>query len=191
MRLCVDLCCGLGGFSAAFMDDPNWEVLRIDISSRSSANIIADVRSLPLKDGLHPDVLFMSPPCERFSIAQSTWPRKGIRNALDIVGACLEAVVTLGPQYWMLENPKGRLRWFTKSKPVATVNLGDYGYRTIKPTDFWGNIPLGIVSSHRNDNDGLKFREGIRSPAKRAVLPYKFSYEVKMGVENELEKKRK
>ncbi len=183
MKLCIDLCCGLGGFSQAFMDDPEWEVIRIDISKKLAANIIADVRQLPLKENLKPDVLLMSPPCERFSQAShAMWPKKGIRQALEIVGACLEAVDYLKPKYWMLENPKGRLRWFMAVKPGTVLNLGDCGYRTIKPTDLWGNIQLGMVPNHRINNGGLKFDGGPRNPSARSAMPYAFSKAVKEAV---------
>ena len=85
-KICVDLCSGLGGFSQAFMDDPEWFVVRIDITRKSGVNIIADVKNLPLKENLCPDVLLMSPPCERFSLANSRWPQIGIKNAMEIVG---------------------------------------------------------------------------------------------------------
>jgi hypothetical protein len=183
-KICVDLCSGLGGFSQAFVDDPNWFVVRIDITRKLGVNIIADVKNLPLKENLCPDVLLMSPPCERFSLANYRWPQIGIRNAMEIVGACLEAVAYLKPLYWLLENPKGRLRWFMEIRPIATVNLGDYGYRTIKPTDLWGNLPLPLVGSHRKDNGGIQFNQGPRSSSKRAMLPLKFSQTIKRAVEN-------
>ena len=102
---------------------------------------------------------------------------------MEIVGACLEAVVYLKPHYWLLENPKGRLRWFMKTKPVATFNLGDYGYRTIKPTDLWGNLSLPLVDFHRKDNGGLRFKQGPSS-IKSAMLPLRFSQTIKKVVEN-------
>ena len=51
-KICVDLCSGLGGFSQAFVDDPDWFVVRIDITKKSGVNIIADVKNLPLKENL-------------------------------------------------------------------------------------------------------------------------------------------
>lgn len=183
MKLCIDLCCGLGGFSQAFADDHDWEVVRIDISPRMAANIIADVKHLPLKENLRPDVLLMSPPCEGFSTANSKWPQHGIKQAMEIVGACLEAVAILKPRYWMLENPKGRLRWFMATRPRTVLNLGDYGYRTIKPTDLWGNVDVGLVPGHRQNNGGLRFKEGPRRPSERAMMPYNFSKAVKEAME--------
>ena len=185
MKLCIDLCCGLGGFSQAFMEDADWEVIRIDISDKLNANIIADICDLPLKENLKPDVLLMSPPCERFSIANSRWPQHGIGEAMTLVGACLEAVIWLKPKYWCLENPKGRLRWFMPWQPASTINLGDYGCKIMKPSDLWGNIPLGLVPNVGTVK-GIDAQRAItgkdpwmRSSPSRAEMPYKLSEAIK------------
>ena len=86
-----------------------------------------------------------SPPCERFSIANRRFPKKGIKKALEIVGACLEAMVELETKYWVLENPKGRLRWFL-GKPSHTIHLSNYGGKYMKPTDLWGNVELPMLT---------------------------------------------
>jgi hypothetical protein len=67
---------------------------------------------------------------------------------MELVGACLEAVAYLRPKRWLLENPMGRLRWFL-GKPEMTLRLCDFGAPWQKKTDFWGNVPLGLV-------DGVK-----------------------------------
>ena len=186
-NLCIDLCCGLGGFSQAFSDDPTWEVIRIDISDKLGANIVADVRHLPLIEGLRPDVLLMSPPCTHFSLARNRWPTKGIKDAMEIVGACLEAVATLKPRYWMLENPRGRLRWFI-GKPYATISLGDYGSKIMKPTDLWGNVPLPIRASSGvrgidANRKNLQRNLWPRDSSKRAELPRGLSIAIRESVE--------
>ncbi len=186
MRLCVDLCSGLGGFSAAFRDAPDWEVVTVDVDPSFRPTIVADVCHLPLRNGIEPEVLLMSPPCERFSKAPRIWPKKGIGKALELVGACLEAVVSLNPKYWCLENPHARLRWFI-GYPNSSPELGNYGYRTAKPTDLWGNIPFKLLPSVRPPRKGNHHkgpwesfgmgREGwrnfdaVRDPKKRALMP--------------------
>ena len=103
-------------------------------------------------------VVVVSPPCERFSLANSIWPQVGIRKGLEQVGACLELILAIKPDYWCLENPAGRLRWFLK-KPTHSVKLSDYGYkytliggkvrRNFKKTDLWGNIPFALVEAEK------------------------------------------
>jgi hypothetical protein len=50
------------------------------------------------------------------------FPKKGIKKALEIVGACLEIIAEYRPKSWVLENPKGRLRWFLGNS-TATIDL--------------------------------------------------------------------
>jgi hypothetical protein len=169
----------------AFREREDWEVIAIDIDPDMPADIIADVKHLPLRNGIKPRVILASPPCERFSIANPNWPQKGIGKALEIVGACLEAIVDLKPDYWALENPKGRLRWFL-GPPPHSVRLSDYGYdravqggkwrRAIKPTDIWGNIPFPMLEAEKTPKiarGGTGFTKLSR--AKRAEMPYGLS----------------
>ncbi|MHB1909737.1 MAG: DNA cytosine methyltransferase [Nitrososphaerales archaeon] len=185
-KLCIDLCSGLGGFSQAFKNASDWEVVRIDIERKFKPDICADVRFLPLRQDIQVDVIVASPPCERFSIANSTFPKSGIGLALTLVGACLEAVVQYHPRHWLLENPKGRLRWFL-GKPYHCVNLSDYGAISKKPTDLWGNIPFPIVDSikpysltwneHRQRYE-TPLRLKVRKPSERALMPLGLSQAV-------------
>lgn len=192
MKLCIDLCAGLGGFSQAFKP-PEWEVIKIDIERKFKPTIIADVCHLPLKKNLEPDVLLASPPCQRFSLACLQWPKKGIGKALEMVGACLEAVVYLKPKRWLLENPRGRLRWFI-GKPKQTIRYSNYDLetKTEKLTDFWGNIPFPMVK-HERRIKRKKIREHLKrlhrwedyyphDQAKRAFIPKGVSNAVLEGV---------
>jgi len=148
MKICVDLCSGKGGFSQAFNNHENWEVVTIDIARKFKPTIIADVCHLPLRQNLQPDVLLASPPCERFSIACHSFPKIGIKKAMELVGACFEAVAYLKPKHWLIENPMGRLRWFL-GKPPMTIRLCDYGTPYKKLTDLWGNIALPMLKYQR------------------------------------------
>lgn len=198
MKLCIDLCSGKGGFSSAFKNDVTWDVVTVELKKSFKPTICADVRHLPLKSNLQPDCLLMGPPCERNSIACSQWPKRGIGLAMEIVGACLEAVVSLKPKAWLLENPKGRMRWFIPVSPKSTVNYCDYDqyYRTVKATDLWGNVNLPMVKKQRPLKVGHVekgwFRRGFkfdlpRDAASRAEMPKGFSEAVKKGVEAKLE----
>jgi site-specific DNA-cytosine methylase len=190
MKLCIDLCSGLGGFSQAFKDDPEWEVVTMDIEPKFKPTIVADVNCLPFKKDLKPDALLMSPPCERFSRALPQFPYPGIGKALSIVGACLEAVIWLKPKRWLLENPKGRLRWFI-GKPPQTIRYSDHDlkYNQEKLTDFWGNIPFPFASHHRpifvgrtETGWGTKLRNGKPSRENRAQIPLGVSQAVKQAI---------
>ena len=152
-KLCIDLCSGLGGFSQAFVD-AGWDVLRIDNDPKFLSvpfTLRRDITKLDWaqlrrnKERHQKTVMLMSPPCERFSLANHTWPKPGIQKAMEIVGACLEGVAQIRPDEWMLENPKARLRWFL-GKPTGTIRLSDYGAPYLKPTDYWGSVILPMLS---------------------------------------------
>lgn len=190
-KLCVDLCYGLKGFSGSFKN-AGWKVITIDVKRKFKPSIIADVRFLPLRSNLNPTVVLASPPCERFSIANPKWPLPGIKKALEIVGACFEAIAYLKPKYWLVENPKGRLRWFIGT-PKQTIRYSDYDlkYPTQKKTDFWGNIPLPFVKMVRDIKVGHVekgwFHRGFnydipRDRANRSLIPKGVSAAVLEGV---------
>jgi len=195
VKLCIDLCAGLGGFSQAFRDDPeNWEVITVELNKKQRPTICADVRYLPLKENLQPDLLLMSPPCQRWSIANPNWPLKGIKIACEIVGACLESVATLKPKRWIMENPRGRLRWII-GNPKHTIRYSDYdfNYPLQKATDFWGNVNLPMVKGIRRPPVGhlpkgwfrpkIGNRQLFPKQADRAKVPLGVSLAVKEGAE--------
>ncbi len=192
-RLCLDLCSGLGGFSQAFVD-AGWEVIRVDNDPRFKDipfTVLADVCDLEaikkIVGGKEVDVIVASPPCERFSIANRMFPKKGVKKALEIVGSIYEIIAEYRPKYWITENPKGRLRWFL-GKPNSTIRLCDYGSKYMKPTDLWHNLTFHIIegqkpyepswSSTKNQGKGSTGLLRLRDPAKRAMMPYGLSQAV-------------
>jgi hypothetical protein len=188
-KLCIDLCAGLGGFSQAFKEASDWEVITVEINKKQKPTICADIRYLPLRENLYPDALLMSPPCERNSIACPQWPKKGIQKAMEIVGACLEAVVWLKPKCWLLENPKGRLRWFLGT-PKQSIKYSHYDmeYKGVKLTDLWGNIPLPMVKNARVNKIGHYEKHWFHSymgtnKGELSKIPKGVSQAVKQGVE--------
>ena len=170
-KLCIDLCAGLKGFSQAFEDSEDWDVISIEINKKQHPTIQADVCHLPLKKNLKPDVLLASPPCQRFSIGMPTFPMLGVQKAMEIVGACFEAVAFLKPKYWLIENPKGRLRWFVGT-PKQTIRYSDYDliYPVQKATDLWGNLPLPMVK-HIRMVKGQVDIDLPRDRARRSKIP--------------------
>lgn len=204
-RLCIDLCSGLGGFSRAFKD-AGWEVVTVDINPKFNPTVIADLTSIDWRQfkkdyiGNRHFVLLASPPCERFSVACHTWPREGIKKAMEIIGACFEAVAILKPDYWVIENPKGRARWFLGS-PNATIRLSDFGAPWRKFTDLWGNVELGYLkqegkpvlylrpmkqSPYHQSRSMLKWTPG-HSKEKRAEMPIGLSQAVLAAIESSVE----
>lgn len=208
-KLCIDLCCGRKGFSRAFAE-AGWEVVTVDIDPRFEPTVCADVLELDARgiadatklakteewwDGSaiaeqRPDgilrpvyrkvVVVASPPCQRFSLANRMFPKFGIRKALEIVGAVYELIAQLRPDFWVVENPSGRLRWFLGT-PNLKIRLSDYGSPHMKPTDLWTNVIFPMIekrssytpswSSKKNGGKGSTGLLRIRDPSKRAEMP--------------------
>ncbi len=177
-KWCFDICAGTGNGSQAFKA-AGYEVVTIDIERKHKPTIIADANHLPLKERSNPDVLVMWPPCDFHNLMSNQWPKKGIGESLKIVGSCLDAVVYLQPKKWLLENPKGRLRWFI-GKPAQTIYYSDYdfNYKAQKPTDLWGNIRLGMPKAVRRPRTKLhgkhtpNFYKAFGSnPSENAAVP--------------------
>jgi len=186
-KLCIEFCSGKKGGSQALTD---YEVVTIDIEKTFKPTIVADVNYLPLKPRLNPDVLLMWPPCDRFNLMSNQWPKIGIKEALTTVGSCLEAVNYLQPKKWLLENPKGRLRWFI-GKPTQTIYYSDYdfNYKAQKPTDLWGNICLPMPKAIRRPRTKLhgkhtpNFYKAFGSnPSNNAKVPLGVSQAIRESV---------
>lgn len=134
-KIILDLCGGTGAWSQPYKD----------------AGYDVRVITQPLHDvaTYHPPQnvygIFAAPPCTMFSMARSIakTPRD-LRGAMETVHHCLRIIWEAQYdgkrlEFWALENPKGRLRWFL-GKPVLTFNPYDFGDAYRKPTDIWGNF---------------------------------------------------
>jgi hypothetical protein len=159
MKVCVDLFCGLGGFSAAFEDAKDWHVVTVDIESRFDPDVQADVLelrpadildALPVAewDDMDLFVVLASPPCTQFSLAASSLERivdgepqtPEAREAVALAHHTIGLIQGMAPDYWWVENPRGYLRQFL-GDPQTTVTYCQYGMDYMKPTDLWGEFP--------------------------------------------------
>jgi len=105
-----------------------------------------------------PDVIWASPPCEKFSIASCShhWIREedgtliprheGAILAQDLVKHTLWLIEELQPTVYFIENPRGMLRKMpfmeeANERGRHTVTYCQYGDNRMKPTDLWTNHP--------------------------------------------------
>lgn len=193
MKTVVDVCSGTGGATRALTDSGKYEVVSIDINPKLKPTICADVAKFDWDkfraEYGHPFFYWASPDCRYFSIAQWRWPRRGVKDALTLVGSCFEAVAILEPKWWLIENPRGRLRSII-GKPAQTIYYSDWdsSYPTQKPTDLWGNLSLPLAESVRRPYIGrnqskLWHRRMGRDPLKRARVPYGVSLGILRALE--------
>ncbi len=204
MKTCIDLFSGLGGFSQAFQEDGGWDVVTVDVEEDFDPDICTDVRDLEPSDLPNDvDVVLASPPCTCFSLAANRiyWSGAGlpkdsrVAEAVELVYHTLFLIQGLDPDFWFLENPRGKLRKVMPLPPTGTVTYCQYGFPWQKPTDLWGKHPGGMVyrscspgeSCHQSSGRGFDSgpeRSHVRDPAERAKVPYELSKAVLDTVKN-------
>jgi hypothetical protein len=214
----LDLFCGLGGFSRAFAESGRWSVTTVDIEERFEPDIQADVFDLRPSDfGQEFDVVLASPPCTQFTTVRSittggdeAWidgdpGTPAAADALALIHHTVGLIEGLSPDYWIIENPRGRLRTFWK-EPTATVWYCRYGADTAKPTDLWGDHPPSLsyrkchrgasacghvrTQSYKEHGGGSDNRQGLLTesdPAERAKVPYDLSEAIRDACERALD----
>lgn len=154
----LDLFSGLGGFSQAFLDRGH-DVTRIEYDPRFAEvprTVIADVRLLRFLGPamMKPrtwDAVLASPPCQKFSVMTigKNWTKDdkpktpAAAAALELVRDTLRLIEEIDPRFWVMENPRGKLRKFFK--PADTAWWCQYGTRWAKPTDLWGRLPAAML----------------------------------------------
>ena len=132
-----DGCTEFGSETQAFRDRQH-EVTTLGLEG--DVSIKMDIRDFHTTE--HYDFMFFCPPCTEFSIANNRYLGgcKDRTPDLSIVNACFRIVEEAKPTFWIIENPRGCLRYFI-GRPTITVNYSDYGYVSKKPTDLWGVFP--------------------------------------------------
>lgn len=105
-----------------------------------------DINQLPFK----PDVIWASPPCTFFSVASigkhwnidNTPKTKEAELGVEIVKKTMSIIKLINPKYFVIENPRGKLRKLDliDKDLLKTVWYCTYGDDRAKPTDLWTNI---------------------------------------------------
>lgn len=155
----------------------------------------ADLFDVTAKDIIErfgkPDVIWASPPCEKFSVAAigkhwikgtNTPKTEETKEALRLLEHVVNLINELDPKYYFIENPRGKMRKVDvmQSLPMYTVTYCQYGDTRMKPTDIWTNHPNpqfkpacknGMpchVSAPRGSQTGT---QGLKGSILRSVIP--------------------
>ena len=164
-KLHIDLCTGLGGWSAPFKASDTWRSVGIDIRDDLNADVIGDVRRLPID--CSPDLITASPPCTAFSRYSMPWLDEPNPD-MSLVEACLQTIDELDPRYWVLENVRGLKQYWRREE---TKRVGPYY--------LWGEFPGFDVAV----SDGGKMSISGEQPEKRAEIPYPLADALRRSVE--------
>lgn len=153
----LDLFAGLRGWSDPFAErghrvftvEYDRSFARIDMY-RNILNIdAADILAASGFDAF--DIVLASPPCTSFTTMTMgrNWTYSGEpRTPIAEIGRALiiqtrTIIDALAPRWWVMENPRARLRTLPFAPPARreTVWYCRYGERRAKPTDLWGKFP--------------------------------------------------
>ena len=194
MKVFIDLFCGLGGASQAFREHPNWKVIAID----NNPDLIPHVHGMILADLLqaaqtytiihrllleHADqidqiVVWASPPCTEFSLANPNRPEEPDLTAIDCTKQIISWIhedFSAGTDVkWVIENVKGAIPWLDDE-------LERSWHQRIGPIYLWGTIPwIDFIDAHHREHkktDKGAWTRGSRAlrPNLRAMVPYAVS----------------
>lgn len=116
----------------------------------------ADITKVTAQDILDkfgmPDVIWASPPCEKFSVAAigrhwikgTNEPKtEETKMALALLEHTVKLIKELNPKVFFIENPRGKMRKMdcVQGFDRHTVTYCQYGDFRMKPTDLWTNHP--------------------------------------------------
>ncbi len=107
-------------------------------------------------------------------------------SGVDMVEAALASIVYLEPDYWAVENPVSLLRSIL-GPPAVTTTYCSWGHPFLKPTDLWGDLPLGIDWNSRMCLRGSTAHKSIRVDLNysidRAAVPYQLGWALAEAIE--------
>lgn len=214
----LDLFCGLKGWSEPFLQRGH-TVYTLDIDPKFQPDYVADILEINPKTLPSPDIILASPPCEAFSVLRigRNWtgpddnpphhPKTSVaKNAYKIVSKTLDIIDKLEPTYFIIENPRAKLRKLDLMQGLdrKTVTYCQYGEKFMKPTDLWGGFPPSLelkpickngapchVSAPRGSTSGIQGYGAGKGNAKtmaalRAKIPYALALDVCMASEADI-----
>jgi hypothetical protein len=167
----------------------------VDLARGFSADAHLDIGDVAAVLGVvpwRPDVLFASPPCNSFSTGSmgKMWqlgahpsPKRSERypdghpiaiEGMRLVLATLRLIAVLRPTYWVIENPRGRLRSLDllAGIPSREVWYCRLGLDRAKPTDLWSVFPPGLElppGCHNGHPDHVRAPRGSRTGTQGGV----------------------
>lgn len=174
--LCVDLFCGDGGWTDAFLDE-GFRVVGFDVIRRKAYRgelVLQDVRTIDGRRLRGAAVIVASPPCEGFSEGRAdVWSRPKPAD-LELVLHTCRVMREADPRFWAIENVRGAMGWFEPM--LGTPRLNN------KPWYLWGSFP-GFLLPRKDLHQKSRFR----SAWLRARVPSELAGSLAKAVMAELE----
>lgn len=135
-KIVIDLCGGTGSWSKPYKD-AGYDVRLITLPEY-------DVRTYEPPENVYG--ILAAPPCTEFSSSGARWFAEKDKNgrtleSMGILVAVLEIIARSNPEFWVLENPIGRIRRWMHN-PTMTFDPCDFGDPYTKRTHLWGRFNL-------------------------------------------------
>ena len=153
----LDLFAGSRSFSNA-AEKFGYNTFTIDIKPFDNIDLVKNILDINcheltehlFKKGIDKiDCIWASPPCTYFSVASigKHWHKDHTPKTeqavlgIQIVKKTIEIIKFFNPDYYFIENPRGKLRKldFMQQFDRATITYCSYGEDRMKPTDIWTN----------------------------------------------------
>ena len=200
----LELFAGSRSFSKV-AEEMGMETFCVDIKPFDNIDYVTDILDFDInKVPFKPDIIWASPPCTYFSVASigHHWNKDNTPKTKEAVLGCQIVVQTLRiidklqPDFYFIENPRGKLRKLEFMKPIprATVTYCQYGDTRMKPTDIWTNhlyAPLFATgwnpkpickngdpchtAAPRGSTTGT---QGLKGNYLRSIVPYELCKEI-------------
>ena len=135
MLTVLSLCDYTGNWSKPYRE-AGYDVRQVDLAHGDDVRLF-EALPYPLRGVL------AAPPCTDFAVSGARWWQgKGqnpLLESLALIDACCRIILVHRPQWWVIENPVGRLnRWL--GEPSFIFNPSDYGDPYTKKTCLWGRF---------------------------------------------------
>ncbi len=166
------------------------EVFTVDNNPQFKPDLCKDIFQISTREIVekfgYPDFIWASPPCTHFSIAthrhwENKEPKPQTLESIKLLHHTVGLIMSLHPRFWILENPKGRMRWIMGSPP-NTVYYGAYGHPVAKATDLWGFYPK-IKFKPLTEKKGSWSYAIQRDAKNRAVVPKELCLQIIKALE--------
>ena len=110
------------------------------------------------------DIIWASPPCDKYSRARTTGPTVNYHIPDQIVTSVLRIIQVAQPHVWFIENPHGALRDRPFMQPLHSMlnecTFCMYGTLYRKHTDIWSNIPCQLQKCSKTNRCACLNRYG-------------------------------
>lgn len=178
-RTILSLCDYSGIWSKPYRDD-GYNVIQVDI------DLGQDMRLLEHPGPVHG--IIAQPPCTHLAASGARWwKQKGeepLIEGLTLVDTCLRFVAMCQPDWWVLENPVGRLRKYI-GEPVYRFQPHEYAAladdpkseQYTKKTCLWGSFKIPPLAYKPNiiGSKMLQFPQSKDRARKRSMTPTGFA----------------